>query len=55
MPPLPCRVPDAALAKQLGLDGALLQALMELPGTRSMWDLKLRLVSLAEWNTSLRK
>lgn len=48
-------MPDAALAKQLGLNEALLQRLMELPGTHSMLDLKTRLVSLAEWNTSLRK
>ena len=53
--PPSCSVPDAALAKQLGLDAALLQALMELPGTRSVWDLKSRLASLAEWNASLRK
>ena len=48
-------VPDAALAKQLGLNEALLQRLMELPGTRSMLDLKIRLVALADLNTSLRK
>jgi hypothetical protein len=54
LPPA-CSIPDAALAKQLGLDEGLLQGLMELPGTRSMLDLKTRLVSLAEWNTSLRK
>lgn len=51
----PCSVPDAALAKQLGLNESLLQSLMELPGTRSMLDLKIRLVSLADLNTSLRK
>ncbi|KAI7839236.1 hypothetical protein COHA_006934 [Chlorella ohadii] len=43
------------LAKQLGLNEGLLQSLMELPGTRSMLDLKIRLVSLADLNTSLRK
>lgn len=48
-------MPDAALAKQLGLNESLLQSLMELPGTRSMLDLKIRLVSLADLNTSLRK
>ena len=53
--PSACSIPDAALAKQLGLDEGLLQGLMELPGTRSMLDLKTRLVNLAEWNTSLRK
>jgi hypothetical protein len=48
-------VPDGALARQLGLTEGLLQSLMELPGTHDMVDLKTRLVSLAEWNTSLRK
>ncbi|PSC69825.1 von Willebrand type A [Micractinium conductrix] len=48
-------VPDAAMAKQLGLNEALLQTLMELPGTRDMLDLKTRLVALADWNKSLRK
>ena len=51
----PRSVPDATLAKQLGLNEGLLQSLMELPGTRSMLDLKMRLVSLADMNTSLRK
>lgn len=50
-----CSVPDAALAKQLGLNEGLLQGLMELPGTKSMLDLKTRLVALAEWNSALRK
>lgn len=54
-PPPLCSVPDAMLAKQLGLNEGLLQSLMELPGTRSMLDLKIRLVSLADLNTSLRK
>lgn len=49
------RVPDAALAKQLGLDEGLLQGLMELPGTKSMLDLKTRLVALSAWKESLRK
>jgi hypothetical protein len=43
------------MAKQLGLNEVLLQSLMDLPGTQDMADLKARLVSLAEWNNSLRK
>lgn len=50
-----CSIPDAAMAKQLGLSEGVLQSLMELPGTRDMADLKSRLLALAEWNTSLRK
>ena len=58
LPACPVRlrsIPDAALAKQLGLNEALLQSVMQLPGTQNMVDLKTRLVSLADWNNSLRK
>ena len=55
LPGVRCSIPDAAMAKQLGLNEGLLQSLMELPGTRDMSDLKSRLLALAEWNTSLRK
>ena len=43
------------MAKTLGLDEAYLQALMELPGTHTLLDLKTRLASLAQWNDALRR
>ena len=43
------------MARSLGLNESYLELLMELPGTTTMLDLKTRLVSLAQWNTSLRK
>ncbi|KAL4527328.1 hypothetical protein Ndes2526B_g08972 [Nannochloris sp. 'desiccata'] len=48
-------VPDAAVAKQLGLTEDYLQALMELPGTSSITELKTRLVALSQWQSSLRR
>jgi uncharacterized protein with von Willebrand factor type A (vWA) domain len=48
-------VPDAAVAKQLGLTEDYLQALMELPGTSSIPELKSRLVALSQWQSSLRR
>jgi len=48
-------VPDAAVAKQLGLSEDYLQALMELPGTSSITELKSRLVALSQWQSSLRR
>ena len=50
-----CRLPTPAVAKQLGLSEGYLQALMDLPGTETMFDLKERLGALAQWNASLSK
>ena len=48
-------VPDAVMAKQMGLDQELFDAIMDLPGTKDVRSLKSRLVSLAKWNTKLSK
>lgn len=48
-------VPDATMAKQLGLNEEYLQALMELPGTSSTRELKSRLVAMSQWNADLRR
>jgi uncharacterized protein with von Willebrand factor type A (vWA) domain len=48
-------VPDVQVAKQLGLNEEYLQALMALPGTTSVYDLKSRLVALSQWQASLRR
>lgn len=48
-------VPDATVAKQLGLNEEYLQALMELPGTATVSDLKTRLVALSQWQAALRR
>lgn len=48
-------IPDTTMAKALGLNETHLQGLMELPGTCSMYELKMRLVALSEWNRSLKR
>lgn len=48
-------IPDATVAKQLGLSEEYLQTLMELPGTTTVYELKSRLVALSQWQTSLGK
>lgn len=48
-------VPDVTMAKQLGLNEEHLQALMELPGTATVSDLKTRLVALSQWQAALRR
>lgn len=48
-------LPDSTMARSLGLNESYLELLMGLPGTTTMLDLKTRLISLAQWNTSLRK
>lgn len=53
--PGPCSIPDATMARQLGLNEVHLQELMNLPGTVTMLDLKSRLVALSQWNTSLQR
>lgn len=49
------QVPDVAMAKQMGLDQELFEAIMELPGTTDVRSLKSRLISLAKWNNKLSK
>jgi hypothetical protein len=53
--PGPCSIPDATMARQLGLNEVHLQELMNLPGTVTMLDLKSRLVALSQWNSSLQR
>lgn len=48
-------LPDAHIAKSLGLSEEALQSIMELPGTKSLSDVKMRLASLSQWNAALRK
>ena len=48
-------IPDTALAKQLGLSEEFLSTLMELPGTKSVADVRDRLLALSHWQGSLRK
>lgn len=48
-------IPDVQMAKSLGLTEESLQAIMELPGTKTVSDVKTRLASLSQWNSSLRR
>lgn len=48
-------IPDVALAKQLGVSEEFFNALMELPGTKSVSDMRDRLLALSHWQGSLKK
>jgi uncharacterized protein with von Willebrand factor type A (vWA) domain len=48
-------VPDASIAKQMGISSELFESVMDLPGTTNVRTMRSRLLSLARWNTKLSK
>lgn len=48
-------VPDASIAKQMGVSPDLFEAVMDLPGTTDVRSIRSRLLSLARWNAKLQK
>lgn len=48
-------VPDASIAKQMGVSPELFEAVMDLPGTTDVRSMRSRLLSLARWNAKLQK